>query len=62
MSPSRGPGWSRIQAGNGPEEIQQALHEVEAQDALLAFETNNLGRLYRLLQRRTLSQEDYDRQ
>src|SRR4029079_14823567 len=52
----------QIEAGNGPEEIQQALHEVEAQDALLAFEQKNLGRLYRLFQRRTLSQEDYERQ
>ena len=52
----------QVQAGNGPEEVQQALHEVEAQDALLAFETKNLGRLYRLLQRRTLSLEDYERQ
>ena len=52
----------QIQAGNGPEEVQQALHEVEAQDALLAFEKKNLGRLYKLLQRRTLSLEDYERQ
>jgi multidrug resistance efflux pump len=52
----------RIQAGNGQEEIQQALHELEAQEAVLTFETSQLGRINRLLQRRAASQEDFDRQ
>lgn len=53
---------ARIEAGNGQEEIQQALHEVEAQEAILAFERKNLGRQFRLLPRGAVSREEYDRQ
>jgi multidrug resistance efflux pump len=51
----------RIEAGNGKEEVDQALLEQKALEARLAYEQNNLNRLRRLYQKQSLAFDELER-
>jgi multidrug efflux pump subunit AcrA (membrane-fusion protein) len=51
----------QVQAGNGKEEIEQALDEMRGLEARLAYETTNLESLRRLYQKRALTSDELQR-
>jgi HlyD family secretion protein len=51
----------RVVAGNGKEEIDEALFETQSAEALLASESSSLARDRALYAKRMISREDYER-